>query len=303
MFVETYRACASRSSSPRPPLSRSPESLNPRDAGRDPDVLLAALEHVLEDEPRELAALAHARAVSQEEAAARARREVLVVALAGVGDELELEVAEAALLDDLGPLLGELERVGDGRRRHRRERAVFHRVARVALHALDLDDAGRVGLVAHVLLDGLRLVALAARLLVVVVVVVVDGRRVREVDVLHAHVDVVALHLHELRLRVAVDLALRLAHVCCARVCLRGGAVGCTDSGWLFGGAARGGAGLSCGAESCAARKPCASLTGATPGSGSVTVRASRRGWCEIDLAFLSSGWPFPPQHATLKPG
>jgi len=223
------------------------------DVRRDPDVLLAALEHVLEDEPRELAALAHARAVSEEEARARARREVLVVALAGVGDELELEVAEAALLDDLGPLLGELERVGDGRRRDRRERAVFHRVARVALHALDLDDAGRVCLVAHVLLDGLRLVALAARLLVVVVVVVVDGRRVREVDVLHAHVDVVALHLHELRLRVAVDLALRLAHFCCACVCVcarrRGDALRVAG----FGGAARGGAGLSCGAESYAA--------------------------------------------------
>ena len=80
-----------------------------------------------------------ARAVAQEEAAARARGQALLVALAGVGHEFELEVAEAALGHDVGHVLGDVEFIRHGRRRDRRERAVLDRVARVRAHALDLE--------------------------------------------------------------------------------------------------------------------------------------------------------------------
>ena len=74
---------------------------------REPDVAVAAARHVVEHDRRELPPLAHARAVAEEEAGARARdgaargRPHLQVALAGERDRLDLQARELAARDQL----------------------------------------------------------------------------------------------------------------------------------------------------------------------------------------------------------
>ena len=109
---------------------------------------LAPAQPVLGDDPRELAALAQPNAVAQEEAGAAARGEDRLVALARVGDGLELQVGEGAA--ELVGGRGGLEEAGgkreverDGRQLGEGERGGLDHRVRVRLPLLVVE--GHVG--------------------------------------------------------------------------------------------------------------------------------------------------------------
>ena len=109
-------------------------------ARAEPQVLRAAARQVVEDDRRELAPLADAGAVADEEAGARRRRarrrrrQQRAVALARERDALDLQRRDLALGEHLGRQpVG--DRVVDARRRRRRQRGGLGDVGRVRLAA------------------------------------------------------------------------------------------------------------------------------------------------------------------------